>query len=438
MSFRSELNQTTEHRGRRTGNGGLEKHVGPPSNLSGRGLSLVRLENLPVAASLVVVALVFQLQSHFFLTPRNLNNLAVQITPLAVVALAEVVVLLMKEIDLSLGSVAGVTAAIGSTLLANDHKGWILATVIMLACGAGIGALQGAVIVLGGVPSFVVTLAGYLACLGIQLDVLGNGGGIDITNQQILDITGVQLPEMATLIVVCAGYAVWVAVVARRLLRGRAAHKVLGIVQMASVGLLLIGGVVLFNLFGGVPLAFLLTVAVVAFVATWLKHTPAGRHVYAVGGNLEAARRAGVRVKTIRWGGFVTAGLLAAGAGLLLLSYDEGSSTLTGGGTLLLEAIGSAVVGGVSLFGGRGNAWGALFGALVLGGVENGLDLTNHAPATKYIVEGAIVLLAVLVDAMIRRRDRFRWSALRARLGVGRQPTAVRHLRTPGAPSADG
>jgi len=368
---------------------------------------ILQNELLPILFSLAAVAVAFQLQSHFFLTSRNLENLVVQITPLALLALGEVMVLLIKEIDLSLGSIAGLAAAICASLIMHHEYAWWTAILITLMAGAGMGAIQGLVVVVGRVPSFVVTLGGYLVWLGFMLQLLGPGGGITVVNPTIANITISKIAITPAAIVVGAAIVLWLVA---RLRSWRSSHVkersidglAMIILQAVGMAIALILAIRVFNKADGVPVCFVITVGIIGAVAIALKHLPSGRHLYAIGGNTEAARRAGIKVKTIRWAAFVLAGVFAAAAGVLYLSLEQGAGTLTGGGTTLLEAVGAAVVGGVSLFGGRGTAWAALFGALVLGGVDNGLDLTSHAESTKYVVQGLVVIVAVLLDSAIR------------------------------------
>ncbi len=365
--------------------------------------ALSRGTAMPAIASLVVIAVFFQSQSPYFLSPDNLTNLAVQASLVATIALGEVVVLLLAEIDLSLGSVSGATAAILGVLMASGNMPWFIAVPIMLACGAAMGAFQGWWIAWLGIPSFVVTLAGMLGFLGLQLWILGPQGTLSIFDPNIGALTGSTLPAEAGWIVAAI---VAVAVVAAALVRGAR-----GRLTMKSFGLpvvlaaLVIAGVAVFNASRGVPTAFLFLLALLVLGWWVTQHTRPGRHLFAVGGNPEAARRAGVPVRRIRFAAFTISGTLAAVGGLLAASYNASAGTLTGGGTLLLEAIGAAVIGGTSLFGGRGSVWSALFGALIMGGVANGLDLTNAEQPVKYMVQGAIVLLAVSLDTILRRRQ---------------------------------
>jgi len=397
---------------------------------------LLATEGVASLFAIAVVAVVFQLQTSLFLSSENISNLLVQCAPLAMVALAQCAVILMKEIDLSLGSMVGVTAAIGATLITNNGETWWVAVILMLAVGAAFGALQGGIIVVGKVPAFVVTLGGYLAFLGIQLNTLGAAGGINVSSDPIQKLTTDKLSHGLGLLIAVLVLLAWIA---NRAMRIRSAHRTgaaqarplgLEVVIAAILAIVLVGGTLILNRSGGIPLVFVLVVAIVGLVAAFLHLTAAGRHVYAVGGNPEAARRAGVKVRTLRWAGFITAGVLAACGGLIYLSYDQGASTTTGGGTLLLQAIGAAVIGGVSLFGGRGSVWGAVTGAIVLGGIENGLNLTNQAAPTKYIIEGVVVVLAVLLDSLLRQGFEVRLGSLRRTLG------GTRKRRRAGAPRA--
>ncbi len=356
---------------------------------------------VPAILSLLVVTVFFQTQSEFFLSPTNLSNLAVQATLVAVIALGEVVVLLLAEIDLSLGSVSGATAAILGVLIGTADLPWFVAVVIMLACGAAMGAVQGAWISWLGIPSFVVTLAGMLAFLGLQLYILGPQGTMSIFDPNIAALTETAVP--ATIGWILAAIAVaGVALTVVRRARGAFELRSLGL-PIVVAGLV-VGVVALFNASRGIPTALLVLVGLL-ILGWWItEHTRPGRHLFAVGGNAEAARRAGIAVKRIRFAAFTVAGTLGAVGGLLAASYNGSAGTLTGGGTLLLEAIGAAVIGGTSLFGGRGTVWSALFGSLIMAGVANGLDLTNSTQPVKYMVQGVIVLLAVSSDTILRRR----------------------------------
>lgn len=358
---------------------------------------------MPAIASLILVAIFFQSQSEYFLTPVNLTNLSVQITLVAVIAMGQVVVLLLGEIDLAMGSMAGVTAAILGVLMATGGLPWYIAVPLMLLCGAALGAFQGAWIALLGIPSFIVTLAGLMGFLGLQLWILGPQGTTSVFDPTIAAITGTTIPPEIGWVL--AG-AVVVVVVGQALVRGmRTGFSIRALAVPVAVSALALVAMWIFNQHRGMPMAFLI-LFLLLFAGWWItERTVSGRHLFAVGGNAEASRRAGLNVVRIRWAAFIASGTLAAVGGLFAVSYNGSAGTLTGGGTLLLTAIGAAVIGGTSLFGGRGSIWSALFGALIMGAVANGLDLMAADQPAKFMVQGSILLLAVSLDTILRRRQ---------------------------------
>jgi len=376
------------------------------------GLRRIRqgeLGPLPVVLGLLVIALYFGSQtSWIFLNSRNMSNLVLQIAAIGSVATGIVLVLLLGEIDLSVGSIAGLTSAILGVLVVYHNWPWWLAIIAMLAVGAGIGAFQGMWFAFFGVPAFVVTLAGFLAWQGVQLRVLGSSGTVNVFEPNIDKIAATYLPKdwgWALGVGVAAVYAA--ANLFKQVRRRRAGLSsqplVVLIVWTAIIAAISLGAVGYLNSYTGVPTAGVVMLGLIIFFAWLTTHTKFGRYIYAVGGNIEAARRAGINVAAIRIWVFALAGLLAAVGGLIFTSRLTAASTQTGGGTFLLEAIAAAVIGGTSLFGGRGTVWAALLGALVIGSVSNGLDLMSQPPEIKYMVEGAILLVAVTVDAISRR-----------------------------------
>jgi D-xylose transport system permease protein len=367
-----------------------------------------QLGALPVVLGLIAIWTYFELQDPHFLTSRNLSNLILQIAVSGTIAIGIVLVLLLGEIDLSVGSVAGLSAAVLGVLVVNRGWPWWQGIIAMLVVGAAIGAFQGAWLALIGVPSFVVTLAGLLGWLGVQLHVLGDAGTLNVFESHISAIATTFLPDVwgwGLAIAACAGYVVTGLVdQARRKRAGLPAKPlVLVVTRFLGVAAILLGTVAVLNHAYGVPTAGLILFSL-AIVFDWVtRRTKFGRYIYAVGGNAEAARRAGINVNRIRIYVFTLCSLLAATGGLIQVSRGAAASTQTGGGTLLLEAIAAAVIGGTSLFGGRGNVWAALLGAVVIGSVSNGLDLVGQPADVKYIVQGAILLLAVTIDALSRR-----------------------------------
>jgi D-xylose transport system permease protein len=367
-----------------------------------------QLGPLPVVLGLAAIWTYFDVQDAHFLTARNLSNLVLQIAVTGTIAIGIVLVLLLGEIDLSVGSVAGLCAAVLGVGVVNHGWPWWVAIVVMLAVGAAIGAFQGAWVALVGVPSFVVTLAGLLGWLGVQLHVLGDAGTLNVFEPNISAIATTFLPDVwgwALAIIAAIGYAATrLTEQARRRRAGLPAKPVaIVIVYTIFLAAILLGSVAVLNHAYGVPIAGLILFALVIIFDWITTRSKFGRYIYAVGGNAEAARRAGIKVARIRIYVFMLCSLLAAAGGLIQVSRGAAASTQTGGGTLLLEAIAAAVIGGTSLFGGRGNVWSALLGAFVIGSVSNGLDLIGQPADVKYMVEGAILLLAVTIDALSRR-----------------------------------
>ena len=363
---------------------------------------------VPVVLGLVLIWAFFATQESTFLTARNLSNLVLQIAVTATIALGVVFVLLLGEIDLAVGSVAGATSALLGVLIVNHGVAWWQAIVLMLLMGALIGAAHGAWIALARVPSFIVTLAGLLGWLGLQLHILGDQGSVNVFEPRIADIATTYLPESAgwaLAIVGAASYAVADALgQARRRRDGlRPRSPAATVARDLTIAAVLLGFVGLLNASRGVPTAGVIVLALAVVLDFVAVHTKFGRYVYAIGGSAEAARRAGINVSRVRVYVFTLSATLAAIGGLLQVSRGAAATTDIGGGTLLLEAIAAAVIGGVSLFGGHGRIWGALLGALVIGSVSNGLDLIGQPADVKYMVEGGILLIAVTVDAASRR-----------------------------------
>jgi D-xylose transport system permease protein len=364
---------------------------------------------LPVVVGLALIWSFFELQDAHFLTPRNISNLVLQVSVSGTIAVGLVFVLLLGEIDLSVGSVAGASAAVLGVLVVDQDWPWWAAVIVMLGFGTLIGVLQGAWFALLRVPSFVVTLAGLLIWLGVQLHVLGDAGTLNVFEPHITAIASTFLPQrwdwtLAVLAVVCLGGARLAENALRRQARMAARSTPILLVETGIIAALLFGSVAVLNSAYGVPTAGVLLFFLVMLFDWLARRTTFGRHVYAVGGQAEAARRAGIGVTRIRITVFALAGFLAAAGGLISTARLQAASTQTSGGTLLLESIAAAVIGGTSLFGGRGTVWAALLGALVIGSVSNGLDLVGQPADVKYMVEGAILLLAVTIDAYSRRR----------------------------------
>lgn len=367
------------------------------------------LGSLPVVVGLVIVWGLFQALNSNFLTPRNLSNLVLQIAVLGTLAIGLVMTLVLGEIDLSVGAIAGVCAGTMAVLLTND--GWPVwaALGLTLAMGAAIGGVQGTLIVSLGIPSFIITLAGLLVWQGVQLVVVGDAGEIPITNGFVRAISSTYLSPgvgWGVAVVVVVAYAA--TQLSARRARERRGLRVLPVastwLRIATVAVSAAVSVAVLNAYFGVPWVLVVLLVLTLAVGGLLTLTPLGRHLYAIGGNREEARRAGVHVRSSTVTVFVVVSALSALAGIIEASRQFSVSNALGGGTLQLDAIAAVVIGGTSLFGGRGRAYHALLGALVVGSVENGLDLLGQTSAVKNVATGLILVLAVSIDALGRRR----------------------------------
>jgi D-xylose transport system permease protein len=368
--------------------------------------------SLPVIIGMVVIVIFFTAKSSVFFSAINFNNLIVQMAGTTVVAIGVVFVLLLGEIDLSIGyvsGVAGVTVAWLQQPGTNHQLPGILAILIAIAVGALIGVFQGSFVAFIGVPSFVVTLAGLLAWQGVIIRWIGEQGVIGIQDNLINDVANYVLPKwLGWLVAAAIGLAVAASVASGFYSRHRAGLKMRSIpLATLRVGLIVVvvfGVVAISNHSRGVPLAGVLMVALLALWTFVARRTTFGRHVYAVGGSAEAAHRAGINVKFIRIAVFAISSGMAAIGGVIFASRLNSVDLNAGGGTILLDAIAAAVIGGTSLFGGRGRVISAVLGALVISTIGNGLSLIGSAAATQYIATGIILLAAVVLDTISRRR----------------------------------
>jgi len=364
---------------------------------------------LPVLLGLVLIGLIFQTLNSHFLTPRNLSNLVLQIAVVGTLGVGVVLALLLGEIDLSLGAVAGVAAAILGVLVAEHGWSGLPAIIVALVAGAVMGLLQGAIVVWARVPSFIATLAGLLAWQGVQLILLGSTGELLIRNSLVRSLasgylTASQGIALGMAVLLGVALVIWRGRTSRRRARLENAPLREAIVQFGIWAAALLAGVAACNSYFGVPYVVLVLGTVVAALSWFTERTVTGRHIYAIGGNAEAARRAGIPVGAVRVGVFALIGMLAGLGGVLSASRQFAVSIGTGGGTLLLDAIAAAVIGGTSLFGGRGRIYHAILGSLVIGSVANGLDLLGAPSSTKNIATGIILVIAVGIDALSRNR----------------------------------
>ena len=387
-------------------------------NSSPRALVLGSLNKLrsgdlgmvPVIVGLIAIWVVFQSQNSKFLSSRNLVNLSLDSSTVGMISIGVVLILLLGEIDLSIGSVSGVSGSIMAVLLVYHH--WSLPTAILaaLAAGLAIGVLYGLLYTRFGVPSFVITLAGLLAFLGLQLMVLGNKGTVNLpVNSSLIDFANFKFlsPTASYVFAVLAGVVYFV--FRARTIRQRVSANLSApsVRSIAVRAVLLTAGLAYLAFYlngdrgiGYMPLLWVLTVVVVDLL---LRKTAWGRHVFAVGGNEEAARRSGIAVNRVYISVFALCSAFAAFGGLLAAARLQAVAQSSGGTDTNLMAIAAAVIGGTSLFGGRGSTYAALFGMLVLQSITSGLNLIGVDAEIRYMVTGAVLLLAVTIDSLSRR-----------------------------------
>ena len=371
---------------------------------------------LPVVGGLLLISILFQSLNSNFLTAGNLVNLLVQGAAYMLLAMGEVFALLLGEIDLSIGFVSGIGGIVTAELVkqSNGWPWWAAIIVALLVC-AGIGVLQGTIITRLGLPSFIVTLAGLLGWQGVMLMMLGKGGSLPINSNIVNDVASGNLTPVASwilmiVIVAVVGVRTWLHESRRRSTGLVAPPASLTLLKIGAMALAGVGFVLICNTdrgrlipIRGVPWVVLVVLAVLAAWTWLLGRTKFGRYVYAIGGNAEAARRAGIRLARIRTLGFMLASFTAGIAGIVYASRLRSVSTALEGGTLVLYAVAAAVIGGTSLFGGRGRAMHAVLGGLVIAAIDNGMGLQGYSAAAKYVVTALVLLAAVTIDAFARR-----------------------------------
>ena len=371
---------------------------------------------LPVVGGILLISVFFQTLNPNFLTAGNMVNLLIQGSVFMLLAMGEVFVLLLGEIDLSIGYVGGIGGVITAELVSEKYGWpWWGAIPVALVLCALIGALQGTIITRVGLPSFVVTLAGQLGWLGVMLLILGDGGVVPVNNDVINNVAAGSLSATASwvvMLVVVGSYAAWSWFRDERrrrsgLVAPPRSLTVLKIVATFAAGLVVVlvcntdrGVLVSIR---GVPWVLLVVLGVLAAWTVLLSRTRFGRFVYAIGGSPEAARRAGVNLALIRTLCFMLASFTAGFAGIVYASRLRSVSTSYDGGTLVLYAVAAAVIGGTSLFGGRGKPLHAVLGGLVIAAIDNGMGLQGYSAPAKYIVTALVLVLAVTIDAIARR-----------------------------------
>jgi D-xylose transport system permease protein len=367
---------------------------------------------LPIILGLLGIVAFFYWKNENYLSAGNFTNLMTQMAGVTTIAIGVVFVLLLGEIDLSIGYVSGVAGVIVAQLQIPDES-WqvkgVLAIAIAVSVTALIGGLQGSFVAFLGIPSFVVTLAGLLFWQGVILYVIGGEGVIVIEDSTINNLANYFFSDTAGLLIAAGASALFAVttlagVISRRRHGIRTDNLVIVVGKLALFVVVIFGAVIWANSERGFPLAFLLVIVFLIFWTWVAERTTFGRHVYAVGGNAEAARRAGINVPRIRVLVFMISGLMAGLGGVIFAARLNSVDLNAGGGTLLLDAISAAVIGGTSLFGGRGRVISALLGALVISTVANGIDLLGYSSAIKYMVTGLILLAAVTLDTVSRRR----------------------------------
>jgi D-xylose transport system permease protein len=391
----------------------------PPSNSLGAiarrrwdALKAGDVGTLPIIVGLGLIVVFFHFKNENFLTAGNFTNLMTQMAGVTTIAIGVVFVLLLGEIDLSIGYVSGIAGVVVAELQVPDgsweYKG-VVAILIAVAITALIGMLQGSFVAIIGVPSFVVTLAGLLFWQGVILQTIGDAGVIVIEDTTINNVANYFFSDRAGYLIAAGATALIAAstlagVISRRRHGIFSDNLVLVAAKLILIAAIAFGAVRWANQERGFPFAGLLVIILLVFWTWVAERTTFGRHVYAVGGNAEAARRAGINVRRIRIAVFMISGAMAGLGGVIFAARLNSVDLNAGGGTILLDAIAAAVIGGTSLFGGRGRVISALMGALVISTVANGIDLLGYSSAIKYMVTGLILLAAVTLDAISRRR----------------------------------
>jgi D-xylose transport system permease protein len=389
------------------------KHADTLGNMIGAFVDRVRsgdLGSLPVVVGLIVICAAFETLNPVFLAPNNLVNLLFDCATVGVISLGIVCILMVGEIDLSVGSVSGFSSALVGVLWVAQDWPVAVAIVTALVLGAAIGALYAFLFNRLGMPSFVSTLAGLLTWLGLQLYLLGSSGSINLPYGSALvnfgqmlvmpSIVSYVLAAVASVVMFLTGYRT----AARRRAAGLSASSLGRMVLKALLVTIVLEFVVYYlNLGRGIPWMFGLFVGLCVIMNYALTRTKWGRSMSAVGGNREAARRAGINVRRVYSTAFMLCSTLAAAGGILAAARLASSSQQAGTGDVNLNAIAAAVIGGTSLFGGRGSAYSALLGVIVIQSIASGLTLLDLSSSLRYMITGAVLAIAVIVDSLARR-----------------------------------
>ncbi|AWS45413.1 sugar ABC transporter permease [Streptosporangium sp. 'caverna'] len=374
---------------------------------------------LPAVFGIVVLCTIFAILRPAFLTNGNFANLFTQGAAVTVIAMGLVFVLLLGEIDLSAGFASGVCAAVLAIMLSSYGLPWYVAVGAAILTGVVIGTTLGSIVAKLGIPSFVVTLAAFLAFQGLVLLLVQGGTIIAIRDETILAIANKNLPPTLGWILLAVGVAAYAGLQLLRA-RKRAARSLtfdpISLIAIRVAALALLGGLAVYFLnlersrnaavvsLAGVPIVVPIIVVLLVVLTFVLRRTAFGRHLYAVGGNAEAARRAGINVDRMKISAFVICSSMAAVGGIMAASRASSVDPNTGGSNVLLYAVGAAVIGGTSLFGGKGRVLDAVLGGAVVAIIENGMGLMGYSAGIKFMVTGSVLLLAAMVDALSRKR----------------------------------
>ena len=383
--------------------------VGGMIRALGRRLAQGEAGPLLVIMMVAVIWIFFQFQNDRFLSPGNLTNLMLQQSAVATISIGVVLVLLLGEIDLSVGALSGLAASAMAVLSVKHGVSPVLAVLAALAIGAAVGLFNGFMVTRFRIPSFVVTLAGSLTLVGLQLLVLGDTGTVNLPDSFITSLTGTFFPPLVGWIVAVVAGVLTLAISligrSRRRKAGLRTGSMQGLIfTVVAVGAAFVALVAVVNRDRGLPLVVCLVLGLALLFSYITERTRFGRHIFAVGGNAEAARRAGIKIDRVRILVFVLGSTLAAAGGVLAASRLLAVNQSSGSSDLLLMAIAGPVIAGTSLFGGRGTVWSALLGALVIGSIANGMDLLAFSSSVKFIVTGAVLMTAVTIEAVTRMR----------------------------------
>lgn len=367
---------------------------------------------LPIIIGIVAVAIFFQSRNPAYLAPNNIVNLILQMSGIAMIAFGVVFVLLLGEIDLSVAYVSGVAGVLATILMRPPYSlEWYITVPIGLLAALAIGALQGALITIFQLPSFIVTLAGLLAWNGAILLLVGAGGTIGIPASPFREMANVYLPPelglgFVSVLVIAYALTQFIQYRSRRAQGLNAKPPTVILAQIGILAILAFGIVLIVNQDRGLPLIGAMVIVALIILTYVARNTRFGRYVFAVGGNKEAARRAGIRVERVRLYVFMLCSFMAGVGGIILTSRLKSVSANQGGGQLLLNCISAAVIGGTSLFGGRGSVYSAVLGALLIAMVENGMVFLRLETGWQFIITGIVLVLAVIVDSISQRSQK--------------------------------